>query len=278
MATRTDTKKNPAGRSADGQPASRVRRFVPVFIAAVTVSAFLAGVWYAYDQGVKQGVRLKPPLIKAEPGPTKVVPENPGGLQVPNQDKQVFERITSTPEKPKVERLLPPQETPLPEEPDPIPVEPPQASAEVIKETQPTVEESETAASETAANVEPSVPAPTVNQDNAARQVVQAAKSEAAIEKPASPNQAVTLDPIRVQLAAFRSTEAAREGWKRLKRKHGALLSNLDPHVVKADLGAEKGIFYRLQAGPMDDKEAASRLCQELKAKKQPCLVVGPSR
>lgn len=34
----------------------------------------------------------EPPIIKAEAGPTKVQPQNPGGVEIPNQNKQIYER------------------------------------------------------------------------------------------------------------------------------------------------------------------------------------------
>lgn len=34
----------------------------------------------------------EPPLIKAEAGPSKVQPVNPGGVEIPNQNKQIYER------------------------------------------------------------------------------------------------------------------------------------------------------------------------------------------
>ncbi len=34
----------------------------------------------------------EPPVIKAEAGPSKVQPQNPGGVEIPNQNKQIFER------------------------------------------------------------------------------------------------------------------------------------------------------------------------------------------
>ncbi len=34
----------------------------------------------------------EPPIIKAEAGPAKVAPQNPGGVEIPNQNKQILER------------------------------------------------------------------------------------------------------------------------------------------------------------------------------------------
>ena len=33
------------------------------------------------------------PLVKAEPGPIKVKPDDPGGLKVPHKDKSIYERF-----------------------------------------------------------------------------------------------------------------------------------------------------------------------------------------
>jgi len=35
------------------------------------------------------------PLVKAEPGPVKVKPQDPGGLKVPHKDKSIYEQIES---------------------------------------------------------------------------------------------------------------------------------------------------------------------------------------
>jgi hypothetical protein len=44
-------------------------------------------------------------------------------------------------------------------------------------------------------------------------------------------------------------------------------------NVERVDKGAA-GIFYRLQAGPLADKNAAAKLCASLKQAHQDCIVV----
>ncbi len=76
------------------------------------------------------------PLIRAAEGPFKVRPDQPGGLEIPHQDKLVFYRLEPGSAPPVVERLLPPPETPLPPPvaapvvppPPPVPGPPPIAS------------------------------------------------------------------------------------------------------------------------------------------------------
>ncbi len=47
------------------------------------------------DSAVKDG---QPPLIAADRGPVKVEPANPGGTEIPNQNKQIYERSAEAPQ------------------------------------------------------------------------------------------------------------------------------------------------------------------------------------
>ena len=78
-----------------------------------------------------------------------------------------------------------------------------------------------------------------------------------------------------MQLAAVRSDEAAKQEWNRLKNRYKEELGALSLTVQRVDLGAGKGVYHRIQAGPLDE-EAAERACTALKAKNQACLVVRP--
>ena len=51
------------------------------------------------------------------------------------------------------------------------------------------------------------------------------------------------------------------------------LLGPLQPEVSRVNLGAQKGVFYRLLAGPLPSQAEAERVCRELKAKRQFCEV-----
>jgi hypothetical protein len=83
-------------------------------VALVALAGFAGMVWYAYDWGLDQVETARLPVILAEPEPIKSRPESPGGLEVPHQDKLVLNEVVPDPEKPQVERLLPPPETPRP--------------------------------------------------------------------------------------------------------------------------------------------------------------------
>src|SRR5207248_11241311 len=74
---------------------------------------FAGGLWFAYQQGLKHGGVITGaadvPLIRADERPTKVRPEKPGGMEVPDRDKLIY-----TQKRAAVEHLLPPPEKPMP--------------------------------------------------------------------------------------------------------------------------------------------------------------------
>ena len=98
------------------------RRFLTMMIATAAVGGFAVVVVYSYDKGKMAANEGAAPLITAQSGPTKMRPKDPGGMVVPNRDKQVYGRL-SVAEKPvRVERLLPPPETVV-SRPPPLPPE-----------------------------------------------------------------------------------------------------------------------------------------------------------
>jgi cell division septation protein DedD len=76
----------------------------------------------------------------------------------------------------------------------------------------------------------------------------------------------------RLQLGSLRTEDAARQEWERIKRKNSDLLGSLSATPVRTDLG-DKGIYYRIQAGPIADPAAAERICGELKQRSIGCII-----
>lgn len=109
-----------------------LRRFLPATLAIVTVGVFAGVVWYAYSTGIREGSEFAAPLLEAI-GPSKIAPQDPGGRDIPDQDKQVYGAIDRSDTVAKVERLLPPPENPLPL---PLPVAPAPAAPPPVAEPQ----------------------------------------------------------------------------------------------------------------------------------------------
>ena len=82
-------------RQAARAPARKGGFGVVLWITLVIIAAVggAAGAWVvAYERGLEAGIAASPPFITAEAGPTKVAPEEEGGLDVPNREALVFGR------------------------------------------------------------------------------------------------------------------------------------------------------------------------------------------
>ncbi|MBF9196658.1 SPOR domain-containing protein [Microvirga terrestris] len=77
----------------DYPPVEKTRsRKGPIAIAAVVGALVLGGGGAYLASGSSSITGGEPPLIKANNEPTKVQPQNPGGVEIPNQNKQIYER------------------------------------------------------------------------------------------------------------------------------------------------------------------------------------------
>jgi len=300
----------------------------PLAVAGLAVLALGGLVFYAYNEGIREGTEVAAPIVTPE-GPAKVKPEDPGGLAVPHQDKTVYNVVQGgddvRPEK--VETLLPPPEEPLaPAQPEPavdrtqpagdtetilaqkpaIPtIQPPPLPEGGLNAPQgPVVLSQETAEQVAAAQADASkaseetakapapaeAPKPAAASETAApkadsvKEGAAAAKPSAAPEKPVQvaaapaslPAAAANLASAwRVQVGAVRSQAAAEKEWARLQGRNKDLLGSLKLQVQSVDV-KDKGTFYRIRGGPLNDKATADGLCAKLKAKKVACLSIKP--
>jgi hypothetical protein len=74
-----------------------------------------------------------------------------------------------------------------------------------------------------------------------------------------------------VQLSAQKSEEEAKSSFRGIQARHSSLLGGQQLHIRRKDLGS-KGTFYGAQVGPFS-REAAGKLCDDLKAAGQPCML-----
>ncbi len=82
-----------------------------MFIAVTAIAAIAGGAWYFV--GGMENTSDNVPVVRADTNPTKLKPSEPGGMEVPNRDKTVYERVSKENTEPKLERLLPRPEKPL---------------------------------------------------------------------------------------------------------------------------------------------------------------------
>lgn len=97
---------------------------------------------------------------------------------------------------------------------------------------------------------------------------------------PAAPQQAAAQPAAAgaagsyvVQVAARKSQTDALAAFADIQQKYPRLLSGYRPIIKRADLG-NKGVWYRLNVGPVESKQVASSLCGQLKnAGMRSCIV-----
>ena len=77
-----------------------------------------------------------------------------------------------------------------------------------------------------------------------------------------------------VHLASYRTAEKARKGWDQAREENRDLLGGLGVELVKIDLGAGIGEFFRVLAGAFTSEEKARTLCTQLKARGAFCALV----
>lgn len=70
-----------------------------LWVAAAVIAVGLVGVGAAFTlRGGSASKDGQPPVIAADSSPVKVAPANPGGAEIPNQNKQIYERSPDAPQ------------------------------------------------------------------------------------------------------------------------------------------------------------------------------------
>ncbi len=113
-------------------------------------------------------------------------------------------------------------------------------------------------------------------REETARAIVPAPTPSA--EPPSGSPEAELGGRAAVQLASMRSREEAEQEWERLRESNRELLGGLSADIQRADLGAERGIYYRLRVGPLADGRAAVALCRSLRERDVDCLAIETGR
>ncbi|HEY1796797.1 MAG TPA: SPOR domain-containing protein [Stellaceae bacterium] len=181
------------------------------------------------------------PLIRADPNPIKVKPDQPGGLVVPDRNMMIY---NERPGGPPVEKLLPASEQPAARPVAPPPAAPQQQRYAMASPAAPM------------SGVKPFTPEPVAPRAASPPAGLGAAKG----------------GHVRVVVASLKTPDEARAEWARLKKESPDILGKMTADAVRADLG-DKGVWYRIEAGSFAQAAAAERVCRELKARHLGCSV-----
>lgn len=208
------------------------RKLLLVGLSALVLFGFAAMIWVSYTSEVDEGGPI--PVVRADNSIVKEKPDDPGGKEIPFQDREVFDRVDN-----------------LPKENDDVLA----ASAEIPLK-RPVAETVEPAEEEPAR--EP------VEEEVATAEP----KEEAAPAAPPAP-----VGDFMVQVGAFADKAKAESHWSEVKSKNSSAMANLSPSYMRVDLGA-RGVFYRVRGGMLANRSAADNVCDALKKNNQSCMVV----
>lgn len=258
-------------------PPRRRFRWLTGAIAAVTLVLFGVATWYAYVLGIRAGTGDQAPLVRSEQKPEKVRPDQPGGMNVPHQDKTVYDRVQPENGEKQVEQMLPP-----PEEPVDRPKEQASSAPAESKGAEPKPGDQKPAepkaaepkpAEQKAQEQKPAAQKP--GEKKAAESKATGAPTPVTPPSMKAPQTAGAGGGYRVQLGALKTEEEAAKAIAKLKSANADLLGGVPLAVQRADLG-EKGTYYRVQSGSLGDGAAAKALCDSLRGRNVGCIVVRP--
>jgi hypothetical protein len=277
------------------------RKLLSLPVLAVLV-ILLGGVTYAVLGRVGQthvtegGI----PIILADQTPVRIRPEQPGGMEIPFQDTTVYDELASGKKQAAgtTEHLLASPEQPLPKpeapatKPDPTADAVPQVPATGTPGPFPALENEAVLAPQPSQAVPPPVsatpspklllpppPATAIKHAVAKPAMADGVAEDDTDDQPAPKTSrqarpvATTSSHSEIQLGAYRDASVAETQWQKLLASHGDELGSLSHHVERADLG-DKGVWYRLKAGPLDDAHARQD-CAVLKSDGVTCFVPG---
>jgi cell division protein FtsN len=258
--------------SRQARAGHRLRTGLTLAFAVVAVGAIVAaGLHFV---GGKRGGGAGIPVIRADDRPIKARPDDRGGMQVPNQDKLVYERMEGDNGQQPVERLLPPPEAPKAPPKGGVGAPPgPQVDLPSAKAPEMITPPKQAAKAEPPAPKAAPAP-PTPAPQPVATKPVAPPPPVAAVAPPAPAAIAPKAPPAGdwvVQLGAVRAQDQAEKEWARIQRTNHDLLGALKPDIVRVELEG-KGTFWRVRAGPLSE-QAARQLCQELTSRAQGCIL-----
>lgn len=233
--------------------------FVRYILILLIIGGILLGGWYFFAPA-HHNVNLSTlPLIQAGKTPYKIKAQDQGIPSIKHQDKLVYGRIRNDQNTPTVEHILPDPEPPLTqitEENSPVKMVDPYVPEDIELETSKTTPSKITSIDDLLEELPDEKP-----------------KEMEDLQEHVESDNKTTRKPILIQLGSLKNYDLAQAEWKRLSAKHKDLLGNLKPIIQKVDLGADKGIYYRLRVN-QDSVEHAKKTSTKLQERKVECRVI----
>lgn len=262
-------------------------------IAGIVLAGFVS--WFLLVPGFNNKTHQETPIIRRPVTPVKIQPNNPGGMEILNQDKPVYNLVEKQEVKNiKVESILPTPETPkLPEivpEPKIVQknsnIEKPVTDLEV-KNLDELIEKIDTDSNKkiqlpqkpekidievkTAEAVKTEIKTEVKNEAKKA-EVVKEELNKTTQQKANAAEIDINGDEIwQLQLMASSNMESVKKSWTTLSEKH-TQLKKINHEIETATLDNGSTV-YRLKAGLFSSRESADDFCNTLKQQGLNCIV-----
>tara|TARA_B100000378_G_scaffold172893_1_gene139316 strand:- start:4020 stop:4889 length:870 start_codon:yes stop_codon:yes gene_type:complete len=221
--------------------------------------------WLSYQQGKVDGrSEQNSATITSDKETTTIIPDDPGGLEIPNQNLTIYDSGEDLTES---STLNPEENQTMPEPDQPIMSVDPEtdlSQSEINK----IIED----LSDSKKNIQASEetqPA-TVDEKEISSQVEDFVANIAKDLKNEDLNE---VGSYRVQLASLTSETVAENELSKMKDKFSNVLNDFELKIYPVNIEG-KGMYYRIQAGPIKTSDEAKNLCNELTRLQKKCFVV----
>jgi len=265
---------------------NKKRNFIGLILTGISLIIFMTAAWFSYKADVTTVSEEELPVIKADSNSNKIVPSDPGGMVVPNQDKLIYDTISVQKNTPKLERILPSPEEPV--ELSSLPSEPteekpaPKPESTIVSQPASSPKAIEPKAIEQAPKdndqkiLEAKAPEVKATETKATEYKLKLITEDKRSKSSFSRNESKTINNTLpknghfVQLASFKTEKEVKHEWERIKNRHH--LDHLKMYIQTKNL-PNKGIVYRLLVGPINSDSEARLVCKKLITKGQGCFV-----
>jgi hypothetical protein len=237
-------------------------------LAIGVLLVFGAVVWNTYRQGVRSNGGGLPSVI-ADAQPYKRIPDERGGLEVRDTDKRFYDQMDASERIPDLASLDGGDGSDMLQGGPPIDLRP---TDDEVDGSDPDNGMPNSVADEVAELADLSRPDRGIESEALAP--MPAPRAPLPPPREVSPQFAFSEGgQYLVQVAAFRTQDAAEAAWRKSASEHPNLYRGAGKRIQRADLGA-KGVFYRLRVGGFSQKTEADAFCDALKAEGDNCIVV----
>jgi len=221
--------------------------------------------WLSYQQGKVDGYsEQNPATITSDNETTTIIPDDPGGLEIPNQNLTIYDSGEDLTES---STLNPEENQTMPEPDQPIMSVDPEtdlSQSEINK----IIED----LSDSKKNIQASEETQPATVDE--KEISSQGEDFVAnIAKDLKNEDLNEVGSYRVQLASLTSETVAENELSKMKDKFSNVLNDFELKIYPVNIEG-KGMYYRIQAGPIKTSDEAKNLCNELTRLQKKCFVV----